>query len=86
MADKRESETEAIHEAIQANMGHVQDAAGGTVLVAWLVIAEWMDTDGTSYLSYCRPPALSPRWARGLADDYLHGDWPAPDDPGSGGT
>jgi hypothetical protein len=75
MADESDPEREAIHEAIQVNAGHVQDASGGAILTGWVVLAEWMDKDGDRYLSHCRAPSTSAWTARGMAHDYIYGEW-----------
>lgn len=71
-----ETDREAIHEAIAANSGHAQDATGGAVLTGWLTVAEWMDKDGTRYLSHCRAASTTPWGARGMMHEVLYGDWP----------
>jgi hypothetical protein len=76
MADESDPEREALHEAIQANAGYVQDVSGGAILTGWLVISEWTDKDGERYLGHCRA-ASTPAWtARGMMHDVLFGEWP----------
>lgn len=77
MADESDPERDAIHEAIQANQGHVKDASGGAILTGWVVVAEWMDKDGDRWLSKCRAATTTAWTADGMMHDGLHRDWPA---------
>lgn len=80
MADESDPKRDAVHEAIAAN-GTVENA----VLTGWVVVAEWIDVEGERWLSFARS-ASTPSWtARGMIHEVLS-DWPANDDPGSGGT
>lgn len=70
--DEPDPERDAIHDAIAANSGHVQDASGGAILTGWVVISEWMDKDGGRYLAHCRAASTTAWTARGMMHDVLY--------------
>lgn len=77
MTDERDTALRRIHAAIQAEDGIAlegepeQDAPGGGVLVGWVLVAEWMGTDGERWLS--RLAMDLPSWqVRGYLNEALH--------------
>lgn len=44
----------------------------GAVLTGWVVITEWMDTDGEKWLSFNRAEATAPWAAKGMCWEALH--------------
>lgn len=71
-----------IHEAIEASASE-NEKLDGSVLVGWVVIAEWVSADGMRSLvrmSGTPGGTIPPTWqSRGYLHEALFGDW---NDPG----
>ena len=69
---------QSIHEAIEASASE-NDKLDGSVLVGWVVVAEWVAADGIrSLVKMSGTPggASPPTWqTRGYLHEALFGDW-----------
>lgn len=75
MIDPSDPRRDAIHELLQQ-----QGPAGvekQAVLVGWAIVCDWMDTEGSRWLSKAHSATI-PSWsADGMHHEALYGTWPA---------
>jgi len=65
---------EVIHEAIQSSTED-SDLAGG-LLTGWVLVCEWMNTDGALWMSRLTSDGL-PTWrSDGMLEHTKSGSWP----------
>lgn len=75
--DRSDPRRDRIHELLQ-ELGP-ESVERDAVLVGWAVVTDWIDDEGTRYISRGHSASI-PSWvAEGLYHHALHGDWPAPD-------
>lgn len=70
---------EAIDEQFRKFIQSNDPSADGSVLVAFVVVCEWVNPDGENWMSRIYSGGLSPRWRDGMLDE-AKGDWFEPED------
>lgn len=61
-----------LHNAIQSSIALGEELPEGTALKGWVVIAEWVDPDGSNWLSQLNGGASGSSLPTWQTDGYLH--------------
>jgi len=78
--DKSDPLRDRIHEVLQevGGMNGTDDRAA--LLTGWVVVTEWIDEDGETWLSKSHSASVSHWAANGMHHEALYGDWPSADE------
>jgi hypothetical protein len=71
-----------MHAALQSISQDEMPA--GAVLTGWVLVSEWMDTDGERWLTKGHSASKAEWEAAGMHHEALYGDWPGTDDASGG--
>lgn len=78
MPDNSDPQRDAIHDVLQANSPAHTERGG--ILTGWVVVTEWMDTEGERWLAKAHSSSLVPWSASGFHHEALYGNWPGAED------
>ena len=77
MPDHSDERRDRIHALLQ-ELGPPDDEQAGGLLIGWVLVMEWVDTNGEKWLSRGHSAEISTWHASGLYHEALYGNWPAP--------
>jgi len=80
--DKSDPSRDRIHEVLQevgVLNGH-EDEDRRALLTGWVVVTEWIDEDGETWLSKAHSASVLHWAANGMHHEALYGDWPSAGD------
>lgn len=80
MPDDSDPRRDALNDFLQQQGpprdGGGEEIDGATVLTGWVVVLEWMDEQGTRWLSRGWAASKANWEADGMLHEALYGDWP----------
>lgn len=81
MSDDSDPRRDALHAFLQEqgpppDGDSGEDVIGTAVLTGWVVVEEWMDSDGDRWLTRGYAASKAKWEADGMIHETLYGDWP----------